>query len=82
MQKILRNKNIEQTDGSDDDKGWFPRFDYKRILESSGSEEEKKQQLAKWIGLSETQCKSLKCKRDELINKIFAVIMHHHSVKY
>jgi len=59
--------------------GWFPRLDYKPILESPGSEEEKKQILGSWIGLSETQCNSLKCKRDELINKILAIIKYHHS---
>jgi len=72
-------KNTVDMNGLEDDNGWFPRFDYKPILDSPGSEEEKKEQIGSWIGLSENQCISLQCKRDELINKIFAVIMHDHS---
>lgn len=71
-------KNTVDMNGLEDDNGWFPRLDYKPILESLGSEEDKKQKLGDWIGLSESQCTSLKCKRDELINKIFAVIKYHY----
>ena len=73
-----RSTPKDERDGLEED-GWFPRLDYKPILESPISDHEKRLQLGNWIGLSETQCNSLQCKRDELVNKILTIIKHHHS---
>jgi len=75
-------ETIDSTDRTDspnyENNGWFPRLDYKDILDSELSEREKKEKLAEWEGLSQKQCKSLQYNLPDLIDKIFLIINHHY----
>jgi hypothetical protein len=67
------------TDSPDyENHGWFPRLDYKAILDSELSEIQKKERIGAWEGLSNTQCRSLQCNESDLIDKIFLIINHHY----
>jgi len=62
-----------------DETGWFPKFQYGDLLNQPISDIEKKTRMGEWIGLSNEQCKALKCDRSELIDKVFWIIKYHHE---
>jgi hypothetical protein len=62
------------------DDGWFPRLNYKEILDLPITESDKKERISSWDGLSTEQCNSFNCDKDDLINKIYLIIDYHNRV--
>jgi len=67
------------TQNSSDD-GWFPRLNYKELLDLPISESAKKERISSWEGLSDQQCNSFNCDKSDLINKIYLIIDYHNRL--
>jgi hypothetical protein len=69
------NKNYN---GNVFEKGWFPKFNWKKTFEQYPDFQNRYQQLSAWEGLNEQQCANLGYSNsEELREKVFAILHTH-----